>query len=278
MLAEGCDFVRACEILVGMPAPRGGGQAMTVEERRRRQEKREADQRKRQAEAEADQQRRYNTAKGVWLNSGPLGEIAHAYLRSRGIDPQYADEKEIRFHQGLPHPEGGSFPCLVAKVSGLTGLGVGVWRIYLKPDGSGKAPREKPKLGLGNVAGGAVRVGGLWPRIAVAEGIETALAVRQFLHETTGQLSPVWAALSTSGVAGLVPPDIVSMVDIFADGDTMKPPQGKRTNWLPSPGLKAAEQLKERINQLGKGAHIHLPPSGSDWCDVLNEVRKKECA
>lgn len=274
MLVEGCDFLKACEIINGSPSPRGEGRAMTEADREARDRRRRADQERRDREAVADNRRRYESARGIWQSTEPLGGPAAEYLRSRGIDPKFAD-KEIRLHRGLMHPDGGTFPALVARVTDPQGAGVGVWRIFLKMDGSGKAPVSNPKLGLGVVTGGAVRLGGLWPRLAVAEGIETALAVRQFLYETTDEFRPVWPCLSTSGMAGLIAPDMVEHVDVFCDGDTAKPPEGKRASWLQSPGLKAAHDLKHNLETLGKTGRIHEPPPGTDWLDVANALRRQ---
>ena len=118
-----------------------------------------------------------SVAENVWNSAGPLSGAAAQYLRSRGLDPAMADD-QVRSHSGLPHPEGGVFSALVAKVSAPDGSFAGVWRIFVKPDGSGKAPVENPKLGLGAVAGGAVRIGGMAGEIGVAEGLENALACR----------------------------------------------------------------------------------------------------
>jgi hypothetical protein len=55
-------------------------------------------------------------------------------------------------------------------------------------------------MGLGVARGGAVRIGGVGHTIGIAEGIETALAVRQLVNEQTGITFPVWAALSANGM------------------------------------------------------------------------------
>ena len=75
-----------------------------------------------------------------------------------------------------------------------------IHRTYIRDDGRGKAGVAKPKMMLGSVNGGAVRLAYAAPKMVVAEGIETALSVL----EATGL--PVWAALSASYFLGLALP------------------------------------------------------------------------
>lgn len=222
----------------------------------------------------ADRERRLQNASTIWKDSKPLHGVACTYLSSRGIDPSVADG-EIRSHAGLPHPEGGTFPALVARVKNLAGRGVGVWRVFVKPDGSGKAPVETPRLGLGSTKGGAVQIGGVWSEIGVAEGIETALACRQIIAEMLNRTVPVWAALSTSGMRAIELPPGAMFVRIFADADPIKFRNGQIT---PSPGIEAAEELMERLRNEGRTVTIESPPSGMDWLDVLKSQQVRKAA
>ena len=276
MHCEGIGFLAACERLNGEPPPGGRVRELTPaekQERERIRKRRESAESKRKEEAERDQQRRFYTAREIWLGSGPLGGAPARYLTLRGINTDFADD-QIRAHPGLRHPEGGTFPALVARIASPDGKGTGVWRIYVKADGSGKAPVENPKRGLGVATGGACRIGGIWPRVAVAEGIETALAVRELVP---GKI-PVWAALSTSGMRGLVLPQEIESVDIFADGDPPKSPRGERKCWMASPGISAANELKKRLEEEGRHVTVQLPPVGRDWNDVLVSAKKIEAA
>lgn len=204
----------------------------------------------------------------IWRSCRPLGAEGETYLRSRGLDPAFATS-ELRFHPYLQHPTGNVFPAIVARVLDVDGRGVGIWRTYLKPTGEGKAPVDNPKLGLGECGGGAVRIGGMWTEIGVTEGIETGVAVRQLIHKWSGQLKPVWPCLSSSGMAGLVVPEGVKVLRIFADNDPVK----FRDNIMrPSAGITAAKRLAQRLRPSGVDVHIHLPPVGMDWLDVLRTV------
>lgn len=240
-------------------------------ERRRREIEATARQRaeEREREEEASAARRLEIAERIWSESRELlGTPAEAYLRHRGITRRDLPPT-LRYHAGLRHPEGGTFPALVGCVESLDGDLAGVWRIFVRPDGAGKAPVENAKLGLGNVRGGAVRLGAAGDTLAVTEGIETGLAVVEL---TAGRV-PVWAALSTSGIKGLDLPDTVRRIVIFPDGDPLRELRGRG---FVRPGRDAAQALIERARGEGRSAAMETPPpDGCDFLDVLNARRKR---
>ncbi len=111
---------------------------------------------------------------------------------------------------------------------------------------------------LGRIAGGAVRLASAGPRLAVAEGIETALSIAQACLEL-----PVWAALSTSGMRSLILPSDVSEVTLCADGDAA--------------GQEAAKAAAKRFVAEGRRVQIAQPPAGaSDFNDVLQTAEAAE--
>ena len=234
------------------------------------QQRKELEAQRKQREAERENSAKYKrqVAARIWRSCGPLSAEALIYLAKRGVDSSFAGP-ELRFHPCLPHPTGGVFPTIVARVVDADGRGIGVWRTYLKPTGEGKAPVDNPRLGLGECSGGACRIGGNWTEIAVAEGFETTIASRQLIKKYTGKDMPGWAALSSSGMAGLIVPDGVKVVHIFADNDPVK---FRGDIARPSAGLSAAERLAERLRKQGVTVHIHVPPVGMDWLDVLGET------
>lgn len=141
---------------------------------------------------------------------------------------------------------------MLARVESPRGL-VGMHLTLLKPDGSG---RIEKKLAAGSKPlGGAIR---LYPLevsqpLALAEGVETALAVR----EATGW--PVWACVSAIGLERVELPAEVHEVVIAADHDPA--------------GLEAANALARRL--LGENRRVRLatpPREGQDWLDVLGGV------
>jgi DNA primase len=169
-------------------------------------------------------------AQAIWAKAVPaVGTAAQAYLTSRGISPPFPPD--IRFAR-LPYGRSGPFPCLIAAVRNVAGEVAGVQRIYLRDDGSGKADLPKPKLSLGKLAGGAIRLGDLEPSgtVTVCEGPEDGLSLLAMLGP------PVWVAAGASMLPAMMfPPEVRSIV-IAADND----PTGERE------ATKAAQSFARR--------------------------------
>jgi hypothetical protein len=180
------------------------------------------------------------------------GQIAR-YMRGRGIDPQLLPAT-IMWHGLAHHREGGRRPLMVGAVEHV-GLGViGVTRTFLAPDGSEKAAFRKPRMFLGAVSGGAVRLGIVRPDIelVIGEGIESTLSYMQLFD------LPGWAALSAGGIKRLILPPEARRVVIAADRD------GNGT------GQRAALAAARRWNGEMRRVRIDLPPAPfGDWNDAL---------
>jgi putative DNA primase/helicase len=107
---------------------------------------------------------------------------------------------------------------------------------------------------FGPVSGAAVRLGmlhaGEW--LAIAEGIETALAV------ATACALPAWAALSAGGIRALALPREATHVVICADHDGS------------GVGQRAAQDAARRWIAEGRHVRIAMPPEpGTDMADAL---------
>lgn len=205
------------------------------------------------------------------------------YLRSRGLG-QLIDAADLppnwRSIPQLPYwdtnedgqpVQAGLYPALVAPIQRMTGELVSLHRTYLMHCGSGKAPVESPKkisqpIATGAIAGAAIQ---LYPlagtQLAIAEGIETALAVRCLLPEI-----PVWATVSAWGMRVLELPKDVDEVWIMADLDRSET------------GQVAAYTLANRLRKEGRLVRVRMPPgsfpsndNSLDWLDHLN-ARHKE--
>jgi phage/plasmid primase-like uncharacterized protein len=144
-------------------------------------------------------------------------------------------------------------PVMVARVEGPGGL-QGLHLTILEPDGRGRkgkrlARGSKPK-------GGAIQ---LYPLeegqpLALAEGIETALAVR----EVTGW--PVWATIAAPFMKEVIVPHEVREILIAADHDRA--------------GMDAAHALARKLIREGRRVRLAVPPEeGEDWLDVLARVK-----
>jgi putative DNA primase/helicase len=200
----------------------------------------------------------------------PAQEIAHilayttpaadtpvaAYLVQRGLAlPAGAD---LLFHADLTHWETKTgYPAMVAQVRDRDGAVIGLHRTYLDVATGAveKASVASPKMMLGRIAGGAVRLAELGDgdRLALSEGIESGLAVM-----TACPGFPVWATLSTSGLEQVVLPPGAKRVIILADHDAS------------GAGLRAAETSARRLRGEGREVSIALPPQeGHDFNDLL---------
>lgn len=236
----GCTFAEIVGAMLGRGILRGGGDHAASGP---------AALARRQAEDMAAAEKRARQAERLWRESLNIaGTLAEAYLRGRGITCPLPDA--LRFHPECWHPAARRFPAMVAFVDGADGFAV--HRTYLAPDGAGKAAVDPAKAMLGGVAGGAVRLTEGPGRLVVAEGIETALSLASGLLRGP---ATIWAALSTSGMAGLRLPDLPGRLTIAPDGDAA--------------GREAAHALAERAHALGWIVSLLPAPDGRDWNDVL---------
>lgn len=219
---------------------------------------------------EADPSKARDSIIRIWSGCRDIqGTLAEKYLVNRGI-PLGAISRRLRFHPELAYFESidgrwrrtGTFPAMIAAIQLPDDRGVCLHRTYLSPPGKKANVVSAKKMTMRSALsrGGAIRLFAPREVLAVAEGIETALAVRA----ATGL--PAWAAVSATLMESLEAPAGVREVHIFADKDE----SGR--------GLKAAEVLARRLRRTGLEVQIHLPagrfPShawgrkGRDWLDV----------
>ena len=181
----------------------------------------------------------------LWERARPGHPILSRYLKARGLSLEPPPSLRLAFLRNEP--------VMVARVEGVGGL-QGLHLTTLEPDGRG---RKEKRLARGSrPRGGAIR---LYPLeagkpLALAEGIETALAVR----EATGW--PVWATIAAPFMKEVMVPDEVREVVIAADHDQA--------------GLEAARALARRLLRERRRVRLAVPPEeGEDWLDVLVRVK-----
>lgn len=177
-----------------------------------------------------------------WASATPGHPLLARYLRARGL----SIEPPVTLRLAL----WGEQPVMLARVLDARGELCGVHLTELLPDGSGRASKRLAKGS--HPLGGSIR---LYPfeaskPLALAEGIETALAVR----EATGW--PVWASVSATGLErAQLPPEVLEVL-IAADHDKA--------------GLEAARKLARRLLSEGRKVRLATPPKpGEDWLDAV---------
>ncbi|MDI1339358.1 toprim domain-containing protein [Polaromonas sp.] len=202
----------------------------------------------------------------ILSQSSPVqeGDLAHRYLLSRGVGNGLRHLGDVLlFHPHLAYYENRElvdyFPALIAKVTNQAGDLIALHRTYLGRE-HGKAKVSTPKMltsGSSAVVGCGIRLhrprplGGLMT-IAVAEGVETALAVSR-LHQV-----PTVATISATFLKKYAWDEGVKRILIYADNDAS------------GVGSEAAAHLALRAHQAGLKTSIHMPEeTGTDWADVL---------
>jgi putative DNA primase/helicase len=204
----------------------------------------------------------------IWEQTRPVepGTVAAAYLEHRGCAlPCHPEETHLRWHPKLKHPSGHVGPALIGLVTTILDcVPISLHRTWIKPDGTGKAEIEKPRLLLaGHRSDGVIR---LWPDedvhlgLVIGEGIETCLAA-----ERAG-LTPSWATLSAGNLAAF-PVLPIDGLTILVDHDRANPNTGKRA------GIEAARAVVERYTAAGfdpeRDIRVILPPTeGQDAADL----------
>lgn len=187
------------------------------------------------------------------------------YLRNRGIT--LVDFPAVlRFHPHLPYYDEennfiGYFSAMLGMVQEQNGRCVTIHRTYL---GNGcKANLPKPKKMMAPIYPGATKGAAIKlfepidGKLAVAEGIETALA----FHIATQM--PIWVTISAGGMEKIKLPPSVTEITIAVDNDE----SGR--------GQKAAFVLSQRLLGEGRAVRRVMPPKvGYDFADMLVEVNQ----
>lgn len=207
-------------------------------------------------------QKRYLNS--VWLATRSISQNdpVDCYLKARGI--ALVDFPSVlRFHPSLPYYDKekklvGYFPAMMALVQANDDHGVTIHRTYL---GNGcKANLPKPKklmmpIRPGATKGAAIKLfKSIDGKLALAEGIETALAVY------IATQIPAWATISAGGMEKIILPDSISEVVIAVDHDE----SGR--------GQNAAFILSQRLLSEGRSVKRVMPSKiGYDFADMLVE-------
>lgn len=236
-------------------------------EEQRAEKKREAEQKERQIKTRNDAFLQKLIEESYSLKKDLSVFPALAYLGKRGVHLNLDDlPKNLGFHPDLEYWEDrkvkGKYPALIGLMTSPQRKVVQAQRIYLNESGEKADVTEvKRKTGTGTLSTQGSSVKLYEPSqgvLAVAEGIETALAVRC----ATGY--PTWSTVDAGGLQRLEIAGGVHTLHIFGDKDAS------------GAGQKSASILAERMTASGIKVYIHLPEAeleegqkSIDWLDVL---------
>jgi hypothetical protein len=195
----------------------------------------------------------------IWCESVPLpGTLSHRYLQGRGINN--LTPETLRHHPAAFHKESNSYgPAMVAVVQDVRGAAVGIHRTWLDPLTGGKAKFDPSRKSMCSIKGHAVHlIETDSDTLHVSEGIENGLSYARIVELGGGDPVSVWAALSASGIAGLVVPDRITEVSVLCDHDEVS--------------VAAANKLARRLRRQHVGIRTPLsdpPHKPSDFNDML---------
>ncbi len=198
-------------------------------------------------------------ARRLWAMGQPIaGTLAERYLSARGLKG-LRSVGALRFHPNCYYWREGAdavdapdaWPALLAKVTDTAGTLTGVHRTWLDPQTTEKARLDPNRKAMGNLLGHAVRLGSPTDILAVGEGLETMLSLRQALAGL-----PVAAALSGNHLAAFDPPADRGRLYVAIDND--------------GAGQAAFDALVERFAD----SDLHLLPLRPMLDDFNGDLRK----
>lgn len=205
------------------------------------------------ANPDANEVRRIARARAIYAAAGPISGPAEAYLINRGLRtlPAWTGLRTAV----LRYPDAGEHPAILAPVMSASGALEGIQRTFLTMDGR-KLPVRDPKLSLGRLRGGAIRLAEPPAELVLCEGLEDGLSLAQELPGTS-----VWAAPGAGMLVAMRLPPIVASVIIAGDNDAV--------------GEQAARRAAERFANEGRRVRIMRPdPAYKDWNDQLRGIAR----
>lgn len=228
----------------------------------------------------SDIEKRRKSVERIIKTSSKTPLDAHlSYFEKRGIYP--IEAPSLRYHAGLPYYYNGKpiinsigewvyYPCIVGIYKNASGIS-GISRIYLDKNGNKGSNQIKSDLmsmgiitdnvpakvafKINNLSGSAVRLGTIGETVAICEGLETGIALKN------EGLTSVLACTTATLMQAIYIPNFVKEIVIYADGDDA--------------GINAANKLKNRLTN--HSTIIKKPPDElnaimlkPDWLDAIN--------
>lgn len=195
---------------------------------------------------------RIERAGTLWREARSIeGTPAAVYLASRGVSYQ---GEALRWHPSCPFGKGERHGCMIGLVRNIvTNEPQAIHRTAIDATG-----RKIDRKAYGPIGGGAVKLtddADVTKVIAIGEGIETALSIREL--PDLGNM-PVWSVLSANGIASFPVLPGIESVWIAADNDAS------------GTGQNAARSAGERLHAAGVETIILAPTqAGADLNDKV---------
>lgn len=195
---------------------------------------------------------RIERAGTIWREARSIeGTPAAVYLASRGVSYQ---GEALRWHPSCPFGKGERHGCMIGLVRNIvTNEPQAIHRTAIDATG-----RKIDRKAYGPIGGGAVKLtdnADVTKVIAIGEGIETALSIRE-LPDLCNM--PVWSVLSANGIASFPVLPAIESVWIAADNDAS------------GTGQNAARSAGERLHAAGVETIILAPTqAGADLNDKV---------
>lgn len=215
-----------------------------------------------EAAAIEDRQKSAEVALAWWRDAERGASLICTYLRGRGLEPAAIADSlpALRLARLWYRDAAEERPAMLAVFQDASGAVTGCHRTFLTADGRAKA-EGAPKKMFGSCKDGAIRLSPPGPVLALAEGIETALAYRQWVRQARGETVAAWAAGDRGSVVapdGVTLPPWAQEVRLVVDNDTrIKRDIGA---WVEAAQAKFAPVPVVPV----------VPPRGMDFLDWLN--------
>lgn len=200
---------------------------------------------------------RTERAMEIWREARSiLGTPAEIYLATRAV---FYNGAALRWHPSCPFGPGTRVGCMIALVTDiLSNLPTAIHRTAVGQDGQKLSHLgSNGRMALGPVKGGAIKLyEPEWVSVGVAEGIETALSIRNL---PTLEEMPVWALLNAGQLAGFPVLPQIETLWIARDHDPA--------------GIKSVSALSSRYNIAAKEVVIlEATEKGKDLNDLITEA------
>ncbi len=215
-----------------------------------------------------DEQAKIKRAQKIFKGTVPIqGTLAERYLREHRHITGGLPES-CRYHPGVWHHETGkTYPALVVAARNLDkSIGVPTIQvIYLDKDTGKKAALESPKLTYGRFLDGSaviINKGKDDGRIAIAEGPETALSIKEANPDLR-----IYSVLGSGNLKKVPITDKMKEVLICADNDYPRIPAAEKV--MPSSEVKVLEAAKYFAEKGLDVSRIMPEKAKDDFNDVL---------